>query len=214
MSAHSTSNGSLADLSWLVRVPIDPMTYRSLGYLLLAMPLAIAYFTVLIVGFSLSIGLSVLLVGPLVFVVTLLIVVTFAWFDGILTEALLDAEVQPSFPSNETLKTFAKELFLGRGTWLGLLFLIWKIVLGFTAFVVIMVGLSLGVDLMLTPLYYGEHVIFQYGVGSMVINGPIEALLAAGVGVMIMYGTLLLINLLGILSRAVAEGMLSDDASA
>lgn len=213
MSAQSTSSGSPADLRWLARVPIDPMTYRSLGYLLLAMPLAIGYFAVLVVGFSLSLGLSVLLVGPLFFAVTLLIVLGLAWFDGVLAEVLLDAEVQPEFPSSETPKRFATELFLGRGTWLGLLFLLWKIVLGFTAFVMIVIGLSFAAGLVLTPFYYGDHVFLNYGVGTMAIDGAVEALIAAGFGVAIAYGTLLLINGLGILSREVAEGMLGDGSA-
>lgn len=214
MSEHPTRHGAPADLDWLVRVPVDPMTYRSLGYLLVAMPLAVAYFTVLVVGFSLSLGLSLLLVGPLVLAVTLLVVVAFAWFDGVLAEVLLGAEVRPSFPSNESLETFAKELFLGRGTWFGLLFLLWKIVLGFGAFVLIVTGLSVGVSLMLAPLFYGGHLFFEYGAGTMAIDGPTEAVLAAGAGLAITYGTLLFINLLGLLSRKIAEGLLDGATGA
>lgn len=214
MSAHSTADGALANLSWLARVPIDPMTYRSLGYLLLTMPLAIAYFAVLVAGFSLSLSMLVLLVGPLVFAATLLAVVAFAWFDGLLTEVILDAEVSYGFPSDESLKTFARELFLGRETWLGFLFLLWKMFLGLGAFTLLVAGFSLGLGLLFTPFYYGEHVVLYYGTGTVIVDTLREAVAMAGLGIVITYATLLLVNLLGILSREIAEGMLSEPSSA
>lgn len=201
------------DLNWLVRVPVDPMTYRSLGYLLLAFPLAIAYMTVLTVGFSLGLGLTVVLVGPLVLATTLLAVVAFAWFDGVLTQALLGADISPGFPSNADITTFVKDLFLGRPTWLGLMFLLWKIVIGFVSFVLIVTGLSVGIALMLSPVFYGEHVVLRYGVGAFPIVSLRDAVVAAGIGVVITYVTLACINALGMASRAVAEGLLQHDVA-
>ena len=195
-------------LRWLARVPIDPMTYRALGYLLLAFPLAIAYFSVLVAGFSLSVGLLVLLVGPVILAATLLVVVAFAWFDGALTAVILGADVDPGFPSNESLSQFARELFLGKSTWLGLLYLLWKIVLGFAAFVGIVVALSVGVALLLTPLYYGEHVVIQHVTGTIAIDTLYRAVWAAFAGAGLLYASLIAINVLGFVCRRVTEELL------
>lgn len=202
----------VAELRWLARVPIDPMTYRALGYLLLAFPLAIAYFAVLVAGFSLSVGLMVLLVGPVILAATLLVVVAFAWFDGALTAAILGADVEPAFPSQDSLGQFARELFLGRSTWLGLLYLLWKIVLGFVAFVFLVVGLSVGIALLLTPLYYGDHVIVQHATGTVAVDSFPRSLAAAAAGGGLLYASLLAINLLGFVCRRVAEEMLDAPA--
>lgn len=212
MSTQSTTRTPIDNLRWLARVPVDAFTYRSLGYLLLAMPLGLAYFIVLVTGFALSLGLSILLIGPVIFGAMLLVVLAFAWFDGVLAEAILDADVQPNFPSTESLGTFLTELFLGRDTWLGLLFLGWKMVLGFVAFVLLTVGVAAGPGLVLTPLYYGEHVILRYGFGTVPIDTPARALGVAVLGILVAYATLLCVNLLGLLSRAIAEGMLQDGA--
>ncbi len=44
------------DLAWLVRFPIDPWTYRSLGYALLTVPMAIVYLVGLTVGLTMSVA--------------------------------------------------------------------------------------------------------------------------------------------------------------
>ena len=212
MAEQTTFGTPQATLRWLTRVPIDPMTYRSLGYLLLAFPLGIAYFVILTVGFSLSIGLSVILVGPLILVGTLLTVLALAWFDGVMTQAVLGAEVSPHFPRNESLSAFLKDLFLGPATWLGLFFLLWKVALGFVAIVLIPVGLVVGIVFMTSPLFYGEYVFVQYGFGTAQIASFADAMILALIGFFITYATLVCINLLGLVSRAIAEGMLQHDS--
>lgn len=186
------------------------MTYRSFGYLLLTMPLALAYFTMLVVGLSLSASLLVLLIGPVIFAATLLLVVAFAWFDGQLTAVLLDAEVNPGFPANDSLVTFAKELFLGKQTWLGFMFLLWKILLGFIAFVMIVVGISVSLALLLSPLYYGEHLVVGIWADGYAINSPSRAAAAAVIGAGFAYLTLLFVNVLGLVTRRLAEELLND----
>lgn len=208
MTTITNERSPVGGIAWLLRVPIDPMTYRSLGYLLISMPLGLTYFVLVTVGISLSLGLSVLLVGPLFLVATLLLVIGAAWLDGALTGALLDAEVEPEFPSNESVRGFLRDLFLGRSTWLGLTFLIWKMILGLFASIVLLVGFSVAVSFLLAPIYYGEHVVLTYGLGRSPIDTFGAAIVLAGSGAVLAYLVLLLVNVLGILSRAVAEGLL------
>lgn len=213
MTTITNARSPIGGIAWLLRVPIDPLTYRSLGYLLVSMPLGLAYFILLTVGISLSLGFSVLLVGPLFLVATLLLVIGAAWLDGALTSALLDAEVDLPFPSNDNVRVFLRELFLGRSTWFGLVYLVWKMMLGLFASIVLLVGLSVAASLALAPMYYGEHVVLSYGLGRSAIDTFSAAIAVAAVGALVGYLVLLTVNVLGILSRAVAEGLLNQSAA-
>ena len=61
-------------MSWLLRPYTEQRTYRVLLYLLLGLPLGILYFTIVVTGLSLGIGLIVTLLGIPVLVITLLVV--------------------------------------------------------------------------------------------------------------------------------------------
>ncbi|MFP8951618.1 sensor domain-containing protein [Natrialbaceae archaeon A-arb3/5] len=192
----------------LIGAPIDPWTYRSLAYLLVTIPLAILYFTVAVTGVSLTLGLSITLLGPLAFVATLLAIVSLAWLDAALTEGLLETDVSPAFPSSDDgLVPFLKELVLGRATWLGAVYLVWKTLLGFLAFVGLVVGLSVAASLVLTPLFYGDGAV----VGPYEIYTFERALAAAVGGLGLGYLTLVLVNLTGRLASTVAVALLTPD---
>lgn len=195
----------------LLAAPIDPLTYRSLAYLLLAFPLAVGYVVVLSLGLGLTLGFSITLLGPVVAVTFLLSIVALAWLDGRLTAAMLSVDVDPGFPETEQgLAAFVRSLVFGRSTWLGLLYLAWKVGLGLVGFVVIVVGVTLATSLALAPLYYGEHLVVQVGplLDPFAIDTLPRALAAAGVGVLVALGTLYLTNLFGRASGVVAEGLL------
>lgn len=205
--AHS-SNELVHGLRWLLRVPIDPMTYRSLGYLLLSMPLGLAYFVILTVGISLSLGLMVLLIGPLVFVGTLLFILGMACFDGILTEHFLQADVSMSFPSTESLRTFLTDVLLGRSTWFGLLFVGWKSMLGLVAFLLLVVGSSISLSFLLLPFYYGDGVYLTTYRSGWEVSTLSASLWMAAIGAVVGYLTLVATNCLGHLTRIIAEQLL------
>ena len=205
--AHS-SNDLARGFQWLLRVPIDPMTYRSLGYLLISMPLGLAYFVTLTVGMSLSIGLMVLLIGPIVFLGTLLFILGLAWFDGILTAHLLQAEVSMSFPSTESLRTFLTDLVIGRQTWFGLLFIGWKSMLGLVAFMLLVLGGSISLSLLLLPLHYGDGVYLIPLRSGFEVSTLSASLWLATIGASVGYLTLVASNGLGHLTRAIAEQLL------
>lgn len=204
-----TVPGSRLGVLSLLRVPFDPLTYRSLGYLLLSMPLAILYLVILTTGLTLSLALAVVLIGPVVFVVTLLLVLGLAQMDGVLAAVLLGADIQPEFPSHRTLPTFVKELVLGSGTWLAVAFLVWKILLGFLAGIVLLLAIPISGSLLLAPFYWGETVVIHSAFGTYGVDSAAKAILASTLGVGIAFGTLLLVHAIGVLSREVAEGMLT-----
>ena len=188
------SRGSLRSF---LGVPLKPQTYRTLIYNILAFPLGLAYFVVLTVGVSLTVGLGVTLAGPLVFVATVLSVVTLAWADGRLTGSLLDADISPEYPDTDELQPFLKRLFLGRLTWAGAVYLVVRFVLGLVAFTALVFGFSLTVGLLTTPFGYGEYTMIRYGTGTIAIDTFGRSLVAAFVGLLVGFVTLHVSNLLG-----------------
>lgn len=196
------------DVSWLLRVPIDPMTYRSLAYLVVSIPLGLLYLPMLLTGFALSVGLSIVLIGPFVLVITLLLIVGCGWLEAALAEALLDAEVDPVFPSNDSVADFFRDLFLAQGTWLSLLFLLWKICLAFLALIGLVVSWSIAVSFLLAPFFYGDYLVVQSWTTVYAVDSFSTAMALALVGVLVLYLTLLAANVLGHLCRIIAEGLL------
>lgn len=192
-------------------VPFEPRTYRTLAYNLLAVPLGLFYVVVLVTGAALTVGLGVTLAGPFVLVVTLLLVATLAWADGRLTGVLLDADVDPEFPGGEDALGFLVELALGRGTWVGLVYLLWRAALGPVVFVTLVVGAAVAASLLAAPLGYGEHFVVQYGYGTVAIDSLGRALVAALGGAVAALVTLHLSNLLGDVSAAVASALLDPE---
>lgn len=198
-------------VNWLLRIPIDPMTYRSLVYLILAIPMGIAYFVLLVVGFSLSLGLLVLLVGPVVFVATLFAIIALVWFDGLLTEVVLNSRVDPALPSTESPKAFLKETVFGAATWKGIIYLGWKIILGFVAFVLLVVGFSVGISFLLTPLYYSQYLTIASFGDPVIINTFPRAMVVAVIGLASLYLTLVVVHVLGMVAGRIAERIFPRD---
>lgn len=190
--------------------PIDPFTYRTLGYLALAAPIGLAYTVLLSVGLGLSLGLSITPLGPVVVVATLLAVVTLAWLDARLTGGILGVDVAPEFPAvDQGVVPFLKELAVGPATWTGVAFLCYRAVLGLVAFVVLVTGLSVTAALLLAPFAYGDTLVVQTTT-THVVDTFAESVLVAAAGVLTGLGTLYATNLLGRASAHVTDALFHD----
>ncbi|MFC7095935.1 sensor domain-containing protein [Halobaculum marinum] len=211
-----TTADSRDALASFASAPLDPLTYRSFLYLLLAVPVGFAYLIVFSLAGGLSVGLSVTVLAPLAVLTTLLLAVAVVWADATLTGRLLDVEVSPWFPSRDRgVVAFCKELVLARETWTGLLYLCWRMVLGIVALVVLTTGVSLTWGLLAAPLAYDEFLRIDYRLGVYRIDTLSRALVAAGAGVVVGALTLYAANLLGRVSAVVTttlvDGPSGDD---
>lgn len=137
----------------------EKQTYLNLVYILFAFPLSIFYFALTITGFSLSLGLLILVAGFFIFVGTLIMIQGFRWLDVQLTRVFLgitinidkDKDKQPG------LSNFIKHLFGKRSTWKSFIFyllvkfpmdtIIWSVAISFIA---------VTLDLLLAPLFYDK----------------------------------------------------------
>ena len=215
--------------------PVRPQTYLNLAYLVLSFPLGLAYFVFGTVGLSLGLGLSVVLVGiPLVMVVvgaTLLI----AGFERRLTTWLLGVDVPGQTElAGEGKWEKLRELATEPGTYAALLYLPLKFAVGTAALVVTMNALVTGVALLSVPLHYGEpglyvglvtdrpvelHPALHFGWNRLLVGVEAvvtleawqvrtlpEALVAAGVGVLLLLLGLATLNwLAGVHGRLTAR---------
>jgi hypothetical protein len=83
-------------MRWLLDAYLDGRTYTSLAYLLLALPLGIVGFTVVVTGLATGVGLLVTLAGIPVLVATLMFTAAYARLQRRLAWSLLDAPMPRS----------------------------------------------------------------------------------------------------------------------
>ncbi|MFW5939177.1 MAG: sensor domain-containing protein [Halolamina sp.] len=193
--------------------PLDARTYRRFGYLLLTVPLGFAYFLILTVTTSTTLGLAVTLAGPVAFLTTLLVVLALSRADLWITNAVLDTDAPlPRFPDRENgVVDAVTTLILGRDAWMGGLYLAFRAALGLFAFLLLTVGAALSLDLLVAPLGYGDALVLDYGVGVVAIDTLPRALAAAAAGVGTALGTLFVADLLGRLSAIVADAAFAPE---
>jgi signal transduction histidine kinase len=117
-------------------------TYRNLGYLLLALPLGIVYFTVLVTGVSTGVSLAITLIGLPLLALTLAAWRGFAQFERAQARALLDVEIAdpPRPPAGLPVLRRLSVWLRDPATWKSLVFLLAKLPLGIVAFVVLSLG--------------------------------------------------------------------------
>lgn len=192
--------------------PFDSQTYRNLLYLLAVFPLGLAYFVTLTTAGSTTLGVAVTLLGPVAFVGTLLLVVGLTYADTRLSELLLGVDLAaPAFPDQEGVLPYLRDLVTARDTWLSVVYLLWRSVLGLAAFLLVTVGFSVSASLLAAPLVYGEFLAVNYQFGAWAVDTLPRSLLAAGVGLGVGFLTLLATNGLTRVAAAVPRFLFGPD---
>ena len=140
----------------------DARAYTSLFYMLLALATGIMYFTLVVVGVSLSAGLAVLIIGVPFFLAFIGITRVISLGEGRLLEAVT-GERMPRRPVHPgPVKGWWGRIggmLSDARTWTTLLYLVLMLPLGIIYFVIAVVGLSIGVNLSLAPfVVLGEDV--------------------------------------------------------
>ncbi|WP_408959908.1 sensor domain-containing protein [Natrinema sp. 74] len=157
-------------------------TYYTLLYLLLAFPLGIGYFTVLVTGFALPAGFAFAFVqigfsDPVVFLfagipiallglgagvpaalVTLFAATELTALERLLAERLLEAEIPTAEPAR-SVRERARRLVADRGTWKGVGYVFSKFLYGTAAFVAVTFGVVFTYALVAAPLHYRNQTV-------------------------------------------------------
>ena len=147
----------------------DPLAYSSLFYMLLSMATGIFYFTWVITGLSLSLGLCILIIGIPFAALFISTVRALALVEGRLIEAML-GERMPRRPlyadRGKTFGARVKAMFTDPRTWSTLLYMIMMMPLGVLYFSIAVTGLSVALDLAFSPIIYSI-----FGIGIVNFNG-------------------------------------------
>jgi hypothetical protein len=195
-------------------VAADPRTWGALFYMLLSLATGVVYFTWTAAGVSLSLGLSLLVVG--VFFIVFFVGTTRALslVEGRLVETLLGVRMprRPTYaPRGEPLLRRIGQMFTDPRTWSTLLYFLLMLPLGVAYFVTAVAGLSVSLGLIFGPL----AALFVDGVQSgiflddqLVVPAGIAMPFALLLGVLLLFATLHLARAVGGLHGRIAHRLL------
>ena len=199
-----------SDIGRFFRVALDRQTYLNILYLLLAFPLGLAYFIILVTGLSLGFSLAILWVGLLILALMVIAWWIMAAVERQLAIWLLREQIPPMAspkPAGPEFWARCKSHLTNPVTWKSLVYLFVKFPLGILSFVVVVTCLSLSAGLIAAPWLY------PYGhieLGARIIDTPSEAWFAAAVGVVVAVLSMHLMNGLAFVSGRLARLMLGN----
>jgi hypothetical protein len=116
------------------------------------------YYVVLVVGFALGLGLSVLVVGLGILLGTAILLRFIADFERRLANALLGTEIRQPDDVEATDRGIvgtARAYLQASSTWRGLGFVVLKFLIGILSFVLLLTFVGAAVELLLLPLFPG-----------------------------------------------------------
>ncbi len=128
-------------------VYLDPRTYTSIFYMLLALATGILYFTIVVTGLSLSFGFAILIIGIPFFLAFIGITRVIALGEGRLLEAVTGERmprrpVHPGPPAGWLRRI--GEMLTDVRTWTTLLYMLLMLPLGIVYFTLTVTGLAVG----------------------------------------------------------------------
>ncbi|MFT3762364.1 MAG: sensor domain-containing protein [Pseudoxanthomonas sp.] len=197
-------------------VAADPRTYGALFYMLLALATGTFYFTWVVTGASLSLGLLILIVGIPLLLLFLMSVRLLSLVEGRIVEALLGERMPRRPPYTQRDKPWLKrlgELFTDPRTWTAMLYFLLMLPLGTAYFTVATTLLSTAVAFILSPLsLLGSHLFgFWYDGDNLLWTIPWLPWLTPFAGVLLLFATLHLARAIGRFHGWLAKHLLVRD---
>jgi uncharacterized membrane protein len=207
---------------------LDPRAYTSLFFMLLALATGLVYFVLAVTGLSLSVGLSVLIIGVPFFLMFVGICRVISLAEGRLIEAMTGTRMPRRPVYQGAAQGFwarTGEMLKDRRTWTTIAYFLSMLPLGIAYFVLAVAGLSISLSLILLPIaamlgragWFGingieifEHAqpewVFTTGFGIPILG-------VAGVGVLVLTSLMHLARGVGRLHAIYAKSMLVPRAA-
>jgi two-component system, OmpR family, phosphate regulon sensor histidine kinase PhoR len=135
----------------------DRRTYLRIFYLLLAFPLGILYFVVVVTGLSVGVGLAIIIVGFPILLVTLFCWLLFARIERELAIHLLGARVRPMSVPDPIKRSLWQRLLKILGdpvTWKGMAYVLLEFPFGVFSFTLSIVLITTSLTLVFYPVAY------------------------------------------------------------
>jgi hypothetical protein len=206
-------NDPLVFLAKFFGVAIRGQTYLNLVYLLLAFPLGIFYFVLLVTGFSLGLGLLIVWVGAFILAGMFVVWWACAMFErwlaiGLLHEAIAPMSRGPA-PRPGAWEQVKAHL-ANPVTWKSLLFLLAKFPLGTFSFILLVTLLGLVLALLAAPVImpFFPLQVMLWGDLVWVADTLQESILAFFIGVALLFPSLHVLNALAWISGRFAYIMI------
>ena len=202
---------SLASLTRIASVAWNPQSYRNLLYLVLALPLGIAYVTVLAVGLSAGAGLAVILVGLVLLLATVFALRAMAAVERMLARKLLRITIHPpieggiDLPWRQRVQLWLRDPV----TWKSLIYLLGKLPMGIVAYA-LLAGLGFtALVLTFAPVLVVFTPVIFFG---WEVDDPLTALIGVPLGILLLVASLHLSNGLAWLYGVCARIMLGPSS--
>lgn len=218
--SQSTTPGTAArnSAASIVGPLADAQTYKNLLYLLLAFPLGMAYYVVLMLGFTLGVGLSILVVGLGVLAGTVIGLRYIASFERWLANTLLGTAIPaPDDVENagDGIIATVTAYLRASSTWRGLGFVFLKFWIGVLSFVLLVTFLGTGVELLLIPLFPGG--VFNVEIAGWVVARSVETTteqaVAVPAGAVLALVSVHILNAFAGVNASVASSLLGPETS-
>jgi uncharacterized membrane protein len=182
---------------------LDSRTYTSFFFMLLALPTGIIYFVLAVTGLSLSVGMSVLIIGVPFFLMFMAICRVVSLAEGRLIEGMTGVRM-PRRPvyQGTALGFWARigEMLKDPRTWTTIVYFILRLPIGIAYFVLAVAGLSVSLTFILLPIAAVLARAGWFGLGGVEVfsHAQPEWILDTGLGIPIMgvAGVLLLTSLM------------------
>lgn len=132
-----------------------PKMYLTLLYLFLAFPLGLAYFILVVVGFSLGFSLLILWIGIIILALLFPTIWLLISFERLQTTHLLGIPIPVTVPAsseNNSLWQKIKMFLTDPATWKGILFILLKFPIGIISFVLLVTGFAVLSAMIFSPL--------------------------------------------------------------
>jgi uncharacterized membrane protein len=194
-------------------VAADPHTYGALFYLLLSLATGIFYFTWVVTGFSLSLGLSITIIGLPLLVLFFGSTRLLALVEGRIVETLLGVRMPRRPPHAGPSKPWLQrvvDMFTDARTWSTLLYFVAMLPLGVIYFslAVTLAACSLGMLLSPLALLAPHSLVMTFGDWSLSQDAPWLAVPMALFGALLLFVTLHVVRAVGHVHGLLAKHLL------
>lgn len=188
-------------------------TWLNVAYLFLSFPLGLIYFVLLIIGISLGFGLLITVIGIFILMAVLIMVHWLARFEAAFTSTMLGFHISPERcqPESRGFWNRFREILRSPLTWKGLFFLFLRFPLGIFSFSLTIGLLSASFGLISVPFLY-RYPWFEMdwpGNYFWVIDTVPETLIIALIGIILLFTSLYILNLLAYVYGKLAQAFLS-----
>lgn len=191
-------------------------SYLNIVYLLVSFPLSIGYFVFFVTGLSLGIGLTPILVGIPILLLTFIGVRLVMFFECLVAEKLLciDSNIRNAWAinkrsDNEKILHRARDTFFDPQNWKAALYIFFKFIYNNAAFTISVAFISTSAALVFAPFIYqmfspqvtidinGHSLLYYLGINLPVFD---ELLVYMFIGLLLSVVTMHLLNMLAYVS--------------